>query len=101
MRSLLRATVIVLVVLTACGAPRHDSTAPSETTTSTTSTTSTSTSSSTTTTATTVPAPLMEGASGPEVLALQLRLEELGYWLATADGRFDMTTTHAVTAFQK
>jgi hypothetical protein len=44
---------------------------------------------------------LREGGSGPEVLALQKRLLDLGYWLGTADGRFGPSTTHALTAFQK
>jgi len=44
---------------------------------------------------------LREGASGPEVLALQRRLVELGYWLGTPDGRFGPSTAHALTALQK
>lgn len=41
------------------------------------------------------------GAHGPEVLALQRRLTELGFWLGTPDGRYGESTKHAVTAFQK
>jgi N-acetylmuramoyl-L-alanine amidase len=66
--------------------------------------TSTTTSSSTTTTTTTTapPAPigLRQGASGPEVLALQQRLASLKYDTAT-DGRFGPGTMQAVMAFQK
>ena len=68
--------------------------------------TSTSTTASTAPTSTTVAPPpattwLREGASGPEVLALQHRLTVLGYWLNLADGHFGSSTTHAVVAFQK
>jgi hypothetical protein len=44
---------------------------------------------------------LRPDASGPEVLALQRRLSDLGYWLGTPDGRYGSSTEHAVTAFQK
>ncbi|GIF17175.1 peptidoglycan-binding protein [Actinoplanes teichomyceticus] len=41
------------------------------------------------------------GAKGADVLALQHRLTELGYWNGTADGRFGATTQQAVYALQK
>src|SRR5205809_992454 len=47
------------------------------------------------------PPMLRPDASGPEVLALQRKLTELGYWLGTPDGRYGESTGHAVTAFQK
>src|SRR3954469_10698815 len=47
------------------------------------------------------PPMLRPDASGPEVLALQRKLSDLGYWLGTPDGRYGSSTTHAVTAFQK
>src|SRR4051812_33367053 len=47
------------------------------------------------------PPMLRPDASGPEVLALQRKLTDLGYWLGTPDGRYGSSTTHAVTAFQK
>lgn len=47
------------------------------------------------------PAKLKRGASGPKVLALQRRLDELGYWIGTADGNYGMVTQQAVYALQK
>lgn len=44
---------------------------------------------------------LVRGDSGPQVLALQKRLRELGYWLGTPDGSFGSLTQQAVWAFQK
>lgn len=38
---------------------------------------------------------------GPEVLAMQQRLTELGYWLGTPDGHFGALTQQAVFAVQK
>jgi hypothetical protein len=38
---------------------------------------------------------------GAEVLALQQRLTELGYWLGTADATYGSLTVQAVLAFQK
>ncbi|GAB2687415.1 peptidoglycan-binding protein [Thalassiella azotivora] len=43
---------------------------------------------------------LRPGDSGPQVLALQERLADLGYWLGTPDGRFGHLTTQAVYALQ-
>src|SRR4051812_1561968 len=44
------------------------------------------------------PPMLRPDAGGPEVLALQRKLTDLGYWLGTPDGRYGSSTTHAVTA---
>lgn len=44
---------------------------------------------------------LERGDRGPAVAALQARLSRLGYWLAAADGNFDLTTQQAVYALQK
>jgi peptidoglycan hydrolase-like protein with peptidoglycan-binding domain len=44
---------------------------------------------------------LVRGDSGPKVLALQQRLEALGYWLGAPDGSFGSLTQQAVWAFQK
>jgi peptidoglycan hydrolase-like protein with peptidoglycan-binding domain len=56
--------------------------------------------------ATSVPAPppprtLQRGVTGPDVLALEKRLTDLGFWLGTPDAAFDTLTAHAVVAFQK
>lgn len=55
----------------------------------------------TTTSTSTVSPWLRQGASGDEVLGLQRRLVELGYWLGTPDGDFGSATHHAVVALQK
>jgi len=39
--------------------------------------------------------------SGPSAQASQLKLLELGFWLADPNGKFDDSTTQAVMAFQK
>jgi len=44
---------------------------------------------------------LRPGAEGAQVLAVQQRLSELGYWLGTPDGVYGAATVHAVTALQK
>jgi peptidoglycan hydrolase-like protein with peptidoglycan-binding domain len=41
------------------------------------------------------------GDEGPDVVVLQERLLDLGYWLGGVTGRFDGDTTHAVVALQK
>ena len=65
------------------------------------STTSTSTTVATTT-VTTAPAPgLGRGARGPEVAALEQRLDALHYDVGTIDDVFDQNTSYAVIAFQK
>ena len=53
-----------------------------------------------TTTTTVVPA-LGPGSTGPEVLAVEQRLDELGYFVGAVDGTYDDSTLHGVTAFQK
>jgi peptidoglycan hydrolase-like protein with peptidoglycan-binding domain len=47
------------------------------------------------------PRKLKSGAEGADVLALQQRLSELGYWNGEADGKFGSTTQQAVYALQK
>ncbi|BBH65608.1 peptidoglycan-binding protein [Actinoplanes sp. OR16] len=47
------------------------------------------------------PKKLKSGAEGAEVLALQTRLAELGYWNGKVDGKFGGTTQQAVFALQK
>lgn len=47
------------------------------------------------------PKKLKSGAKGAEVVALQTRLTELGYWIGKADGKFGGTTQQAVYALQK
>ncbi len=49
----------------------------------------------------TVSATLRPGARGPQVLALQRRLTQLGYWLGSPDGRYGDLTRQAVVALQK
>ena len=44
---------------------------------------------------------LMEGDEGDDVLALQRRLRELGYFAGTADGAFGPDTAAALVAFQR
>jgi peptidoglycan hydrolase-like protein with peptidoglycan-binding domain len=44
---------------------------------------------------------LQTGDKGPQVLALQKRLAQLGFWLSAADGSYGDTTQQAVLAFQK
>jgi N-acetylmuramoyl-L-alanine amidase len=44
---------------------------------------------------------LRRGASGPEVEALQRRLQDLGYWIGTVDGHYGGQTQQAVYALQK
>jgi peptidoglycan hydrolase-like protein with peptidoglycan-binding domain len=41
------------------------------------------------------------GEKGYEIAALQARLDELGYWHGTTDGRYGQLTRQAVMAFQK
>src|SRR5690348_7036750 len=41
---------------------------------------------------------LRSGSRGSDVLALQRRLAELGYWLGEADGVYGASTVRAVTA---
>jgi peptidoglycan hydrolase-like protein with peptidoglycan-binding domain len=44
---------------------------------------------------------LRPGASGAEVLALQQRLADLGYWISDQDGKYGDVTVQAVMALQK
>jgi peptidoglycan hydrolase-like protein with peptidoglycan-binding domain len=46
-------------------------------------------------------AKLKVGSKGADVLAVQQRLIELGYWINKADGKFGSTTQQAVLALQK
>lgn len=75
------------------------------TSTSTTSTTvPTTTTTAPTTTTTAAPAAdgtLEHGEEGEEILALQARLDELGYWHGSSDGTYGQLTRQAVMAFQK
>jgi peptidoglycan hydrolase-like protein with peptidoglycan-binding domain len=65
-------------------------------------TTTVPTSAPTTTVPTPPPMPTLRlGARGADVLALQVRLVALGFWLGEADGTFSEPTEHAVVAFQK
>ncbi|HEX4902237.1 MAG TPA: L,D-transpeptidase family protein, partial [Acidimicrobiales bacterium] len=56
-----------------------------------------------TTTTTTIPGPptYRTGDEGPAVAMLQARLQELGFWVPAADGRYGGVTQQAVMAFQK
>ena len=104
---------LAALVATACSGGRQGAAAPTPTSSvvapsttedsSTTSSTSSTTTTSTSTTTTTAPEPvgLRSGAEGPEVLALQQRLGELGFWLGTADATYGSLTVQAVMAFQK
>jgi N-acetylmuramoyl-L-alanine amidase len=47
------------------------------------------------------PRVLRMGDEGSDVVALQERLLALGYWMPAADGRFGVSTHHAVVALQK
>lgn len=49
----------------------------------------------------TQPEHLERGAAGDEVVALQQRLQDLGYFLAEADGKYGSATQQAVWALQK
>ena len=44
---------------------------------------------------------LVQGATGPEVVALQRMLNALGFYRARVDGSFGPVTDHAVRAFQR
>jgi peptidoglycan hydrolase-like protein with peptidoglycan-binding domain len=45
--------------------------------------------------------PLRSGAKGDDVVVLQRRLLDLGFWLDDVDGEYGFVTTQAVMAFQK
>ena len=83
---------------------RKQTTTTSTTTTTTTSTTTTTTLPPTTTTAVSVLDRALRAVgrrSGNETIRIQQRLLELGFWVAKASGRYDLTTQQAVMAFQK
>ena len=79
-----------LSVLTACGTWSHAQSIPSITV-----------APSTTTTIVETGISASGQRSGPSAQASQLKLLELGFWLANPNGKFDDTTTQAVMAFQK
>ncbi len=102
--------VIGLGGVVACGS--DDGTAagrgtPAETTSTPSSTLETTTTTVAPTTTTTIPPgggptePTRAGDSGPQVVALQQRLYDLGYFLDGLSGTYDTSTGHAVMAFQK
>ena len=45
--------------------------------------------------------PIITGSSGTSVAAVQLRLLQLGFWNNGPDGRWGLSTTQAIMAFQK
>jgi lipoprotein-anchoring transpeptidase ErfK/SrfK len=108
-----RAVAVVLAALTGCGtgpvtglptpAPTPRVTVPSATPspTPTPSVTMTATPTATASPAPTSATTLSLGDHGPAVLALQERLDALGYWLGPVDGTFGGLTRQAVYALQK
>ena len=91
-RSIFRATLLLgaLGTLTACGTWSNAQSIPS-----------TTVALSTTTTLVEMGISPSGQRSGPSAQASQLKLLELGFWLADPNGKFDDTTTQAVMAFQK
>ncbi len=101
-------------VTTTTAAPTTTTTIAPTTTTSTTTTTTTSTTTTepapTTTTipVNKIPVPVADPpivavgqSNGDDTLRAEQRLLELGFWIDEADGRYNLTTTQAVMAFQK
>ena len=90
--NILRALLLVslLSTLTACGQWSNAQSVPPTTITA-----------STTTTLVETGISASGQRSGPCAQASQLKLLELGFWLADPNGKFDDTTTQAVMAFQK
>jgi lipoprotein-anchoring transpeptidase ErfK/SrfK len=82
-------------------APVETPTTQPTTTTTAPPTTTTTAPPTTTTTAPPQPLALNPGDSSAEVLVLQARLVELGYWLGEPDGTYGALTEQAVLAFQK
>lgn len=76
-------------------------TASTTTTTTSTTTTAPPTTSTTTTSPPAPPAVLETGDTGSAVSSLQVRLDELGYWVGPHDGVYGTLTEQAVYAFQK
>ncbi len=104
--SLIGAGGALVLLGAACGSPGASRAAsrPARSATSTTTSTTTTTVPPTTTTAppvTVPPAGLGPGSSGPEVAALQQRLQDLRFDVPTVDGRYGYVTQQAVMAFQK
>jgi lipoprotein-anchoring transpeptidase ErfK/SrfK len=97
----LAALVAVLVLATGCGTAAPVSPGPSLTTPSPSPVAVPSTPPPTTVPPSPSADPSRAGTRGAEVLALQQRLVDLGYWLGTPDGVYGTATRHAVTAFQK
>ena len=84
--------------------PLNASTSEADTVAAPTTTTSTTAAPTTTTAVPLPPAPppgFGLGDSGPEVMALEQRLQDLKYDPGSVDGKFDWATHHAVMAFQK
>ncbi|HUW03934.1 MAG TPA: L,D-transpeptidase family protein [Acidimicrobiales bacterium] len=81
--------------------PPEPSTIEPTTTTTAAPTTTTAAPTTTTTEAPPPPPKFGRGDEGSEVLAIQVRLVELGYWLPAADGAYGFLTSQAVMAFQK
>jgi peptidoglycan hydrolase-like protein with peptidoglycan-binding domain len=48
-----------------------------------------------------VPIVAVGGSSGPDTTTVQMRLNQLGFWTQTTNGKYDFSTTQAVMAFQK
>ena len=90
--NILRALLLVslLSTLTSCGTWSHAQSVPS-----------TTFAPSTTTTLVETGISASGQRSGPSAQASQLKLLELGFWLADPNGKFDDTTAQAVMAFQK
>ena len=96
------AALAVAVLATACDRSGAETAAPTTTHRTTTTSTSTTTTSTTSTTVVAPTAPgLGQGSKGPEVLALEQKLNAQKYDTGQVDGTFDAATFHAVMAFQK
>lgn len=83
------------------GAGTVTSTSSSTTATTVPTTTTTVTPTTSTTVAPADDGTLEHGEEGAEIVALQARLEELGFWHETSDGTYGQLTRQAVMAFQK
>jgi lipoprotein-anchoring transpeptidase ErfK/SrfK len=101
-----RRAAVVLAALAIGACSSSEGATPSPTITTVAAPTTTTTAAPPTTTTTTAPPPVVDatlrpGMSGAEVLGLQQRLGELGYWLGEPDGTYGHLTEQAVLAFQK
>jgi peptidoglycan hydrolase-like protein with peptidoglycan-binding domain len=104
MRKVLRFALTAAAALTLAACSSSTTSAPSPAVPSSAPSVSPSASPAPSPTVTKPPAPprkLKVGAKGADVLALQKRLTELGYWNGKADGHFGGTTQQAVFALQK